>query len=356
MSPTQKKIESAFVFLGALVVTVLAAVVLMEFTARQFFPQVTPHRKNWLNDKAQVPRPYVMSAASTTLKGINPLGYSGKLPHLPKPKGEIRVAVLGASMVFGSSPSKPEDLIPLLEKELQKKGGRRVKVYNFGIPESTARQNLNRLVLDILPTQPDIVVSLGGGTDMTSLESRVGYPTRFAGYEANPLWSFDIRDYPLLKMTLMGSQIFRKLYDSPVESLFSNRIFRPGFFSPQPELSWTREKPLNYSNALVMMERISRIYKAEFVAFFQPHWDHNPDFFQSPPQPDKWLNKVNAYLARHSPNIAFTSLFGLFDSEAVPENNKPRSSEYHAILAKELAKVLQERFPSQLIYNYEGKK
>ena len=348
MSPTQKKIEDFFVLLGAAVIASVALIALTEVSFRLFSPIDSHTAPTSSIDQTQVPRPYVMSAASKSLKDINTLGYNGKLPRLPKRKSEVRVAIMGASSVFGT-PGEKSGLVSELEKELQKTRGRRVQVYNFGIPESIARQNLNRLVLDILPTKPDIVISFNGGTDLTSKEPRVGYPTRFMGYEANPLWSFDISDYPLLKVMLLGSHAFRNLYGD-YESLFHGKIRHKGFSAPHKELSWTREKPLNYANALVMMDRLSRLNGSRFIAFFQPYSNNSPDFSSEPENILNWLLSVDKYIKNNSSQLQWISLHDLLEAMN-PENQNLSKKEEQKLIVRALTRHLQVNHPDLLLHN-----
>ena len=133
--------------------------------------------------------------------GINPQGFrDSQSLGLVKPKNEIRVFVLGNSTVFGQGLAKNEETISHhLEKLLQQRISSQVnspekfrpdvfpffkpdrakllplpakihpgeyRVINGGVPGYTMGNDLSQLALKVLPYQPDVIIVLGGYTDL----------------------------------------------------------------------------------------------------------------------------------------------------------------------------------------------
>jgi len=95
---------------------------------------------------------------------INSRGMRG--PEIPLEKGRAyRIVALGESTTFGCT-LEPEDRPwpELLERIIRERlhPARPVEVINAGVPAYTLSQNVNRLVLEILPLQPDMILSYHG--------------------------------------------------------------------------------------------------------------------------------------------------------------------------------------------------
>jgi lysophospholipase L1-like esterase len=106
---------------------------------------------------------------------INSLGFRG--PEIAAAKdGAYRIVALGESTTFGMT-VQPEDkpwpelLEQLIRQRLKLR--RRVQVINAGVPSYTICDNLRRLPGEILPLQPDMIISYHGANGFHMLDSSV---------------------------------------------------------------------------------------------------------------------------------------------------------------------------------------
>jgi lysophospholipase L1-like esterase len=106
---------------------------------------------------------------------INSLGFRG--PEISASKGDAyRIVALGESTTFGMT-LQPEDkpwpevLEQIIRQHLKTR--RPVQVINAGVPAYSLQDNLNRLPLEILPLQPDMIISYHGANGFNMLDSSV---------------------------------------------------------------------------------------------------------------------------------------------------------------------------------------
>jgi len=89
---------------------------------------------------------------------INAAGYRGELAP-PKEEGELRIAVVGDSFVFGSLVNDAETLPAQLEELLELRlGAGRVRVINLGVPGYQLRQLVQVLEQRVARLEPDVVI------------------------------------------------------------------------------------------------------------------------------------------------------------------------------------------------------
>lgn len=104
-----------------------------------------------------------------------------------KPKGQLRIAMLGSSAVqLGST---FEDTLPgsLKRLLLERYAGSDVEVINAGIQSCVSRQSIAQLIFTVADYYPDIVVLYDGVNDIglpLTYESRANYPYNFHVMEA----------------------------------------------------------------------------------------------------------------------------------------------------------------------------
>jgi lysophospholipase L1-like esterase len=109
---------------------------------------------------------------------INALGFRGEEIAMPKGR-RFRIVALGESTTFGCT-FNPEDrtwpewLERMIRDEL--KPPRLVEVINAGTPSFTVENNVSRLARDILPLQPDLVISYHGANGFYWLDSAIPPP------------------------------------------------------------------------------------------------------------------------------------------------------------------------------------
>jgi lysophospholipase L1-like esterase len=119
-------------------------------------------------DRRHLPACYLRPGSRSRLFdcpiAINSLGFRGR--EITRRKGNAyRIVALGESTTFGCTLG-PED-VPwpeLLERMIRErlKPRRPVEVINAGVPGYTLEDNLHRLARDVLPLQPDLIISYHG--------------------------------------------------------------------------------------------------------------------------------------------------------------------------------------------------
>jgi lysophospholipase L1-like esterase len=106
---------------------------------------------------------------------INSLGFRG--PEISAAKeGAYRIVALGESTTFGMTIEAgdnpwPEVLEQIIRQRL--KSRRPVQVINAGVPAYTILDNLYRLPREILPLQPDMIISYHGANGFSLIDSTV---------------------------------------------------------------------------------------------------------------------------------------------------------------------------------------
>ena len=136
-----------------------------------------------------------------------------KLPKR-KPAGQLRIAVLGGSLVQLASTFEttlPGSLKTLLE---QRYPGRDIEVINAGVQSYVSRQSIAQLVFSVVDYRPDIVLLYDGGNDIglpLTYESRSNFPYNFQTMEeAWDLYRRERRD-SLWTLALSRSNLYRLL-------------------------------------------------------------------------------------------------------------------------------------------------
>lgn len=111
-----------------------------------------------------VPRPGARGRFLDSEIRINALGFRG--PEILRDKGDrFRIVALGESTTFGATIRRGDRPWPeLLEEKLNRElgCGATVEVVNAGIPGWTLANNNARLAHDILPLEPDVILSYHG--------------------------------------------------------------------------------------------------------------------------------------------------------------------------------------------------
>lgn len=263
---TKYKIERLMGQLFITLIAVLFALVTLELVYRFITDDQHPKKMFPLRTVFHVPKPYVMFTAKPNLEGVtNPLGYLGELPTKIKPADEIRIFILGSSVLFNGNPPLPR----MLQKRFEKAGKNNIKVFNFGIDSSVSRQDVARLLFDIAGYQPDIVLSYAGQNDMfdAGIDPRINYPHRFILYESHPAFLTDVKDYKWIPTIALGSKLLRDIFNYKIFTSLSDGIV-PGAFPPRASIRPLLAKA--YVQNLRLVAMISRDLGADFLAIFPP--------------------------------------------------------------------------------------
>jgi lysophospholipase L1-like esterase len=134
-----------------------------------------------------------------------------KLPK-DKPAGQLRIAVLGGSLVELASTfdvTLPGSLKTLLQRRYP---GRDIEVINAGIQSSVSRQSIVQLLVTVVDYHPDIVILYDGGNDIglpLTYESRPNFPYNFQTMEE--AWNLSREEHraSLWRIALERSYLFR---------------------------------------------------------------------------------------------------------------------------------------------------
>lgn len=123
--------------------------------------------------------PYVLRAS---VKKHNSRGWRGPEFSVPKPPGIFRIVCVGGSTTYGTETSH----VRFLEEQLRA-AGHHVEVLNAGVPGWTSRESLVNFELNVLATQPDLVIVYQGRNDL--------FPQAYDNFEMDYAhfrdWSYD---------------------------------------------------------------------------------------------------------------------------------------------------------------------
>ena len=180
-------------------------------------------------------------------------GYS--LPKV-KPAGQLRIAMLGGSLVQLASTfdtTLPGSLRTVLRAAYP---GRDIEVINAGIQSSVSRQSLVQLLLSVVDYHPDMVILYDGGNDLglpLTYESRPNFPYNFQTMEE--AWDLyrQEREESLPKLLLHRSHLYR--------------LLKPGKLAP------TADAPFAGTNAVPPSRIVQdREFVAAHVAAYLANW------------------------------------------------------------------------------------
>jgi len=218
------------------------------------------------------------------------LGYP--LPKV-KPPAQLRIAVLGGSLVQLASTfdtTVPGSLRSLLRKTYP---GRDVEVINAGIQSSVSRQSLVQLLLTVVDYHPDIVILYDGGNDLglpLTYESRPNFPYNFQTMEE--AWDLyrQEREESLPTLLLHRSHLYR--------------LLSPRFSKSQTKLAPTADAPFAGSNAVPASRIVrDREFVIGHVAAYLSNWR-------------KFIELSAAY--HYTPVCIESAVAGLDENYAVP--------------------------------------
>ena len=187
------------------------------------------------------------------------LGYP--LPKA-KPAGQLRIAVLGGSLVQLASTfdtTLPGSLRTVLRKAYP---GRDIEVINAGIQSSVSRQSIVQLLLTVVDYHPDMVILYDGGNDLglpLTYESRPNFPYNFQTMEE--AWDLyrQEREESLPKLLLHRSHLYR--------------LLSPRFGKSPTKLAPTADAPFAGSNAVPASRIVQdREFVSAHVAAYLSNW------------------------------------------------------------------------------------
>jgi lysophospholipase L1-like esterase len=156
----------------------------------------------------------------------NSYGFRGPEFPLVKPRGGLRVVLLGASTVYGIFVKDRQTTAAQLELRLRNLlPGRPVEVLNAGVPGWTSLQTVRNLEQRVLPLRPDIVVIMDGRNEV--------FPQLFNHYQGD-YSHYLIAGFNVRNSNYWHKELFRMSTMAMVLATMGNGHF--GF-------SWREENP-----------------------------------------------------------------------------------------------------------------
>ena len=135
-------------------------------------------------------RPNLIATSKNQAIRTNSLGLRSPEPLTPRPTGGLRIAVVGASSVFGAYAADNESTFSqILARRLQAaRPGQSVEVINGGQVGLSLHDQLTMLTKVILPLKPDWVVLYSGTNDFVQYcrKERKNGPVRQPLWQPNP--------------------------------------------------------------------------------------------------------------------------------------------------------------------------
>lgn len=169
-------------------------------------------------------RPGYRSEADGTVISHNALGLRGKDIEVEKRPGQIRIAILGASTIYGFAASDDETSSAVLEQTLRSQlPGVDVSVINGGVPGWLSDDSILSFEHRILPLGPDILVVMDGRNE--------AWAQSFAAYR-DDYEHFRTRD--TARIAAVQADLRRLFRLSRIAMIFAHRA--PGLFGFRPEL------------------------------------------------------------------------------------------------------------------------
>lgn len=151
---------------GLVLAAVLGELAVRTFVPSQvFFPYRALYARSPHADVGYTLRPDFDGFALGAPLRTNNLGFRGPDWLPAKPKGTLRVALLGDSHAFGFGVAYEKSVGYLLARGLERRLGRRCELLNFGVPGYDTSQELATLERHALALDPDLVVVLPCSND-----------------------------------------------------------------------------------------------------------------------------------------------------------------------------------------------
>jgi hypothetical protein len=98
---------------------------------------------------------------------ISERGYRGPSFQVPKPRGTVRIVMLGGSSTYDPHAMAGQDWPHRVERKLREMGFAQVEVINAGTPGHASWDSLGRLYAEIWMFEPDFVLVCHGWNDIT---------------------------------------------------------------------------------------------------------------------------------------------------------------------------------------------
>ena len=277
----KKKRLITFLYVIYISVIVLVIPVLIEFTSMVVIKLKGEKARPFLFGKKAVIR---QEGTTGRLSYLDPhLGYAhdpGSLDDLgvvtgfalyedqriASEKPIIIVALGGSTTDPGDSYNWPKQLMEILSSK-----GKYVRVYNGGVSGYSTNQELLKLIRDVLPLKPDIIISLNGINDAGFFHSVLGHPmvhpyqTRMLKYILGERDSFLLPNTFYLLRKLMRNI---RSEGGKGKKDDNNKLYRVDGINMGTK---SESRPWEqWENNIRIMHSVSREFGIEYMAFIQP--------------------------------------------------------------------------------------
>ncbi len=224
------------------------------------------------------PSPYIEFKGRPNHGPYKASGYRSEFPR-KKDDDTYRIIFLGGSSLVMGEKTIPDLVEESFQAVLNKK---KVEVLNFGVVSSSVRQDLSRLVHEVLDLKPDLVVFYHGYNELMNPiigDPRPGYPFNFGINAKNPLAIKRANEISILDLLVLRSTLLRQYFPNFVEGfvLQTDKLKRSvGKFSSE----WRGKIVNDYWNTLEKIQKISTSHQFDIAIFFQPVALGEKDFFE----------------------------------------------------------------------------
>jgi hypothetical protein len=246
--------------LGLLTICLLGGSV--ELVARRMFFRIPTRGENCLviddpsNGARGIPNCVVwekIPEGKLTEYRFNSSGYRDDVNFGPKPPGTYRIVMVGTSVAAGFRVPRNQTVSALLPVELSQSTGRRVEVYNQGLPLRTS-SSISRDLKDAIASKPDMILWIVSPLDI-SYSSLLGRkdeaaPSTPQGESWNSIKavfateSFNSSMATLFSHTRTSILLKELLYASPsryVQSSLMGDDYQKEFLLSESSTEWQRE-------------------------------------------------------------------------------------------------------------------
>jgi len=179
---------------------------------------------------------------------FNSSGYRNNADFGPKSPGTYRIVMVGTSVAAGFRVPQGQTIAALLPAELSRRTGRKVEVYNEGLPQRTPR-SISRIFNEALAANPDMILWIVSTLDI----ARSSYEARSVTPQ-DGTWNFiktafDTESFNASMATIFGhtktaTLLKEFLYESPsqyVRSSLMGADYKKELLQSESSAEWNTE-------------------------------------------------------------------------------------------------------------------
>jgi hypothetical protein len=199
---------------------------------------------------------------------FNSSGYRNAVDFAPKSPETYRIVLVGTSVAAGFRVPQEQTVSALLPVELSRRTGRKVEVYNQGLPLQTTN-SIARHLHDAIAVHPDMILWIVSPLDI-SYSSAAGHRENVTPRTATG--SFDTSLATLFSHTRAATLLKDLLYKSPSEYVQASLMgadYQQEFLQSESSAEWLRELK-EFDNSAAEIEGQARQAGIPIVATLVP--------------------------------------------------------------------------------------